>query len=172
MTHTPAQNDKLPVLPGLGGRSRGVTTLLLTLIFVAGALLGAGVTVLVRHVSAPPRRLAPPKSHVELYNRQMDRIIQDVKLTEQQIPKVRWAVVNTWGPKRQEVLRFSKPRMIEAYEALSREVLPVLTGEQKVLWDEYVQGRLAWVKMDPMICVSTTAPTSRPASGPATQPGE
>lgn len=161
MTHTPAQNDRLPAPSGLCGRSRCVTTLLLAVIFLSGALLGAGVTVLVRPA---PKRLAPPKTHVELYNRQMDRIVQDVKLTDEQIPKVRWAVVNIWGPKRQEVLRFSKPRMIEAYEALRREVLPVLTDSQKPLWDAYVEGRLAWVKMDPMISV--------PASAPASQPGQ
>lgn len=163
MTHTPTQNDKLPTPSGLCGRSRCVTALLLAVIFVSGALLGAGLTVLVRPAPAG-KRLAPPKTHVELYNRQMERITQDVKLTDEQIPKVRWAVVNIWGPKRQEVLRLSKPRMIEAYEALSRQVLPVLTDSQRPLWDEYIQGRLAWVKMDPMICI--------PASAPASQPGQ
>ena len=135
--------------------------MLLAAIFVSGALLGAGLTVLARP-APPPRRLGPPKTHVELYNRQMERIIQDVKLTAEQIPLVRGAVVNTWGPKRQEVLRLSKPMMIEAYEALSRQVLPLLTPEQKPLWEEYVKGRLAWVTMDPMICAPTTAPATSP----------
>ncbi|MCY2932333.1 MAG: hypothetical protein NTV86_23135 [Planctomycetota bacterium] len=159
MTQTPTQNDKLPLAPGLCGRSCGTTALLLALIFVAGGLLGAGLTVLVR---PGPRRLGPPQTHVELYDRQMDRIVQDVKLSDEQIPKVRAALVNHWGPTRQQVLRLSKPLMLEAYDALSQDVLPLLTDKQKPLWQDYVKGRLAWVTMDPMICL----PATQPASGP------
>lgn len=157
MTQTPADKDKLPLAPGLCGRSRGATAAWLVLIFVSGGLLGAGLTVLAR---PGPRRLGPPQTHVELYNRQMDRIVQDVKLTDEQIPKVRAALVSQWGPRRQQVLRLSKPLMFEAYDALTQDVLPVLTDTQKPLWQEYVKGRLAWVAMDPMICL----PSSRPGN--------
>lgn len=161
MSQIPGQEK---IVPPSQVRPRGTAGLLLAAIFASGGVLGAGLAVVWMQPGQTSRKRAePPASYQELYDRQVEAMALELKLTDQQKPAVRKAVTEVYGPIRQELMERMAPLMKRAYTALGAEVWETLTPAQREAWGRYVERRMAWVTMDPMMRKKAGQPASAPA---------
>lgn len=162
MSSTTTSESRLPLTPARASRPRWATGLMLATILAAGGVIGASLTVMLRPERERPRP-APPTTYEELYEQQMKGLVAELKLTDEQKPAVRKAVVQVYGPARKELMERMGPMMARAYQALGSEVFKVLTPEQKKAWAAYIERRMSWVTMDPMLRKTAGQPTASPA---------
>lgn len=110
---------------------RWVTIVLCTLIFLAGGVVGTGITLLLKLEKWP----RPTKTFLERRDRLTNRIARNLSLDAEQTEKLRTIVEkHMWNIEtiRQKIL----PDMKAESDSLDRELRAILNEEQLRKWDE------------------------------------
>lgn len=136
---------------------RWVTLLLCTVIFLAGGVLGAGVTILLK-VETWPR---PRKTLEERRDQMTDRIAGKLSLDQKQTKKLR-AIVERRLRNIETIRLKILPEMNTEADALDRELRAILKKDQVASWEKlFATLRKNWFR-------ETPPPTTN--TQPATQP--
>jgi hypothetical protein len=125
---------------------RWVTLVLCTIIFLAGGVVGWGLTVCRQQEEEWPR---PQKTFEQRRDRFTDRIAGKLDLTPEQTDELREIVgrrIRAFEAIREKIL----PEMKAQHEALDRELRPLLNEEQAKRWDElYAELNQRWFQSSP-----------------------
>ena len=153
------QSDKATGSQGPRRRAnrRVITALLLAIIFVSGALVGAGLTVVYRS----HRRSTPRRSTEQIRDRLTRRIAERLDLSEQQTESTR-GIIEQRLVHLKELRRQVQPQMEAQAAILHSKLELVLDDRQKALWDELYAELFARWFQDPV----TTQPGTAPAPSP------
>jgi Spy/CpxP family protein refolding chaperone len=113
-------------------RSRGAALLLLTAAFVAGALVGAGATTLLRAEGGMPERHARgPNAYLALLARELD-------LSPAQRDSVR-AVLERHHPAMDSLWQATRPRLETLRAAIRSEIRTQLTPAQRTKYEQLLE---------------------------------
>lgn len=136
---------------------RWVTLVLCTIIFVAGGVLGSGLTVLLRLEEWP----RPKKTFEERRDQLTERIAEKLQLDTKQTDALR----NIVGQRLQNLETIREkilPEMQIEAETLDRELRPLLNEEQIPRWEElYATLYEKWFRT-PLTPTTETQPATQP----------
>ncbi len=132
---------------------RVITPLLLVIIFISGALVGAGLTVVYRS-QQPPR---PRRSTEQIRDRLTHRIAERLDLSKQQTAQAR-GIIEQRLVELKELRRQIQPQMEAQAAILHSKLEPLLDDRQKALWDELYAELFARWFADPVTTQPSTAP--------------
>lgn len=146
-------------VPPPAGLRRGLLLLLCSVIFLAGAVLGSGVTLLLKVEQWPRPRKSLPERRDQITRRIASRLSLDARQTE----KLR-AIVERRLRHMEAIRRKIQPEMTLEAESLNRELRAILKPAQVKRWDElYTELKDRW--FPPLTTENgKTVPSQRPSS--------
>ena len=155
----PTNGPTARAVPTLPRQRQWLTVVLLLVIFVSGGLIGASLKVLLK---PEPARKGPPGSAAEFRDRQTNTIAEMVSLSAEQKEKVRRVVEEVWVSESLAIMEKTRPRNLQMYERLNKEILRILDEKQRRKWMEYYRKRVVWW--------SRSFPTTQPITQPTMRP--
>ncbi len=148
-------------LPRPSPKRRWAHVVLPIVIFVAGGLVGAGLTVIFR----PEQTRRGRRSIEETRDRMTEKIADKLDLSAQQTEQLR-QILEDRLKELQKLRREMQPRMEKQAAILKANVAAMLNDEQKARWEEFYAERFPRWFPEPVSTQPATQPDAPGAGGP------